>query len=175
MGFMNIPDEVLPLALEYLQIYLIGLTAILLYNFEASIFRSIGQTRTPLMALVMAGITNVGLNLFFVIVMDLAVAGVAIATVISNIISSLILFGILVKTDQVIHLSLKDLRFDPKIFSEIMKTGLPAGLQSSVFSIANIIIQTAINSLGTIVMAASSAAFNVEIFCYYLLNSFIQA
>lgn len=130
---MNIPDEVLPLALEYLQIYLIGLTAILLYNFEASIFRSIGQTRTPLMALVMAGITNVGLNLFFVIVMDLAVAGVAIATVISNIISSLILFGILVKTDQVIHLSLKDLRFDPKIFSEIMKTGLPAGLQSSVF------------------------------------------
>ncbi len=172
---MNIPDEVLPLALEYLQIYLIGLTAILLYNFEASIFRSIGQTRTPLMALVMAGITNVGLNLFFVIVMDLAVAGVAIATVISNIISSLILFGILVKTDQVIHLSLKDLRFDPKIFSEIMKTGLPAGLQSSVFSIANIIIQTAINSLGTIVMAASSAAFNVEIFCYYLLNSFIQA
>lgn len=151
------------------------LLAILLYNFEASVFRSIGETKTPLLALAVSGVINVILNLFFVIVVHLSVAGVAIATVIANVISSLILLAILLKTDKPIRLSLHDLHPSRAVAARILRIGLPAGLQSSVFAIANIIIQTAINSLGTVVMAASSAAFNVEIFCYYVLNSFTQA
>ena len=175
LSFMNIPADVYPHALQYMRIYLAGMPAILLYNFEASVFRSIGETKTPLLALAVSGVINVILNLFFVIVVHLSVAGVAIATVIANFISSLILLAILLKTDKPIRLTLNSLHPSKAIAGRILRIGLPAGLQSSVFAIANIIIQTAINSLGTVVMAASSAAFNVEIFCYYVLNSFTQA
>lgn len=175
LSLMNIPANVFPHALDYMRIYLIGMPAILLYNFEASVFRSIGQTKIPQAALAASGIINVLLNLFFVIVMHLTIAGVAIATVISNIISSLILFVILLKTSSPVRLSMHRLRISRSIAGRILRIGIPAGLQSSVFAIANIIVQTAINSLGTVVMAASSAAFNVEIFCYYVLNSFTQA
>ncbi|WP_276847069.1 MATE family efflux transporter [Faecalibaculum rodentium] len=175
LSLMNIPANVYPHALQYMRIYLAGMPAILLYNFEASVFRSIGETKTPLLALAVSGVINVILNLFFVIVVHLSVAGVAIATVIANVISSLILLAILLKTDKPIRLSLHDLHPSRAVAARILRIGLPAGLQSSVFAIANIIIQTAINSLGTVVMAASSAAFNVEIFCYYVLNSFTQA
>lgn len=149
--------------------------AILLYNFEAAIFRSIGDTKVPLGVLAVSGILNVALNLFFVIVLDMTVDGVAIATVISNIVSAAILFVLLLKTDKSIHIDIKEIRFDKECFVKIIKIGLPAGLQSAVFAFANIVIQAAINSLGTIVIAASSAAFNIEIFAYYVLNSFSQA
>lgn len=175
LEWMKVPADVFSHSLVYMRIYLAGMPAILLYNFEASIFRSIGQTKIPLIALASGGIINLLLNLFFVIVLDMAVEGVAIATVISNVISSLILLLVLVKTRQVIRLELRGVRFDWKVFGEMMKIGFPAGIQSSVFAIANIIVQSAINSLGTIVMAASSAAFNIEALCYYLLNSFTQA
>ena len=115
------------------------------------------------------------LNLFFVAVLQMTVNGVAIATVVSNAVSSALLFYGLVKTKELIHVEWKELRIDRKILGQIMRIGLPAGIQSAVFAAANIVIQSAINSLGTVVMAASSAAYNIEIFVYDILNSFSQA
>ena len=175
LQMLNVPDEVFPYALLYIRIYLIGMPAILLYNFEAAIFRSIGETKIPLQALAISGVLNVILNLFFVIVLKMTVNGVAIATVISNVISSSILLIILMRTDKVIHVRKADLKFDSATFRKIIKIGLPAGIQTAVFAVANIVIQSAINSLGTIVIAASSAALNIEIFAYDVLNSFSQA
>lgn len=175
LSSLQVPDEVYPYALLYLRIYLIGMPVILLYNFEAAIFRSIGETQTPLKALAFSGILNVLLNLFFVIVLHMTVDGVATATVISNAISSVLLFRKLCKTDKEIHIDMHALRIHPNSLKRILQIGLPAGMQSAVFSIANIVIQSAINSLGTIVMAASSAAFNIEVIAYDVLNSFSQA
>ena len=175
LRLLNIPEDVFPYALLYIKIYLLGMPAILLYNFEAAIFRSIGDTKTPLLVLAVSGLLNVALNLFFVIMLDMTVEGVAIATAVSNIVSAAILFVLLIKTDKSIHIDIKEIRFDKECFVKIIKIGLPAGLQSAVFAIANIVIQAAINSLGTVVIAASSAAFNIEIFAYYVLNSFSQA
>lgn len=175
LPMLNVPDEVLPYALLYIRIYLLGMPVILLYNFEAAIFRSIGETKMPLKALAVSGVINVLLNLFFVIVLHMTVNGVAIATVISNLISSMILLIKLLRTDQLIHLDIHELNFDSNVFKKIMQIGLPSGIQSAVFAVANIVIQSAINSLGTVVIAASSAAFNIEIFAYYMMNAFSQA
>lgn len=172
---LNVPEDVLPYALLYIRIYLLGMPAILLYNFEAAIFRSIGETKMPLKALAMSGVLNVLLNLFFVIMLKMTVNGVAVATVIANVVSSMILLIKLIRSDQVIRIKKHELRFSSPVFRNIMKIGLPAGIQSAVFSAANIIIQSAINSLGTIVIAASSAAFNIEILAYYVMNGFSQA
>ena len=172
---LNVPDEVFPYALLYLRIYLLGLPVILLYNFEAAIFRSIGDTKVPLQALAFSGVLNVLLNLFFVIVLHMTVNGVATATVLSNAISSVLLFVRLCRSDRAIRLDWHDLRIDPRSLRKILQIGFPAGIQSAVFSVSNIIVQSAINSLGTVVMAASSAAFNIEVFTYDVLNSFSQA
>lgn len=172
---LNVPDDVLELALLYLRIYFLGMPVILLYNFEAAIFRSIGETKMPLIALTLSGILNVLLNLFFVIVLKMSVNGVATATVIANVVSAGILYVKLVKSDKYIKVEFKKLRIDGKTFKKIMQIGLPAGIQSAVFAVANIVIQGAINSLGTVVIAASSAAFNIEIIAYNVMNSFSQA
>ncbi len=175
LGMLQVPDQVLPLALLYLRIYLAGLPVILLYNFEAAIFRSIGETRVPLITLAVSGVLNVLLNLFFVAVLHMTVNGVAIATVISNGVSAILLYRRLRRTTQSIHLDPKQLRIDGPMLRRILRIGLPAGLQSAIFCISNIVIQAAINSLGTVVMAASSAAYNIEVVTYYILNSFSQA
>lgn len=172
---LNVPDDVFPLAMTYMRIYLLGLPVIFLYNFESAIFRSAGDTKTPLIALALSGILNVILNIFFVTVLDMTVDGVAIATVIANLVSSVILGRKLLKSKLSVHIELNELRIDWKILWRILKIGLPAGIQSAVFSLSNIIISSAINSLGKVTMAASSAAFNVEIMAYYILNSFGQA
>lgn len=172
---LNVPDDVFPLAMTYMRIYLLGLPVIFLYNFESAIFRSAGDTKTPLIALAVSGILNVILNIFFVTVLDMTVDGVAIATVIANLVSSIILGRKLLKSKLSVHIELNELRIDWKILWRILKIGLPAGIQSAVFSLSNIIISSAINSLGKVTMAASSAAFNVEIMAYYILNSFGQA
>ena len=172
---LNVPDDVLELALLYLRIYFLGMPVILLYNFEAAIFRSIGETKMPLIALMLSGILNVLLNLFFVIVLKMSVNGVATATVLANVVSAGILYIKLVKSDKYIKVEFKKLRIDGKVFAKIMQIGLPAGIQSAVFAVANIVIQGAINSLGTVVIAASSAAFNIEIIAYNVMNSFSQA
>ncbi len=172
---LDVPAEVYPLAVKYLRIYLAGMPVILLYNFEAAIFRSCGNTQMPLAALVVSGILNVILNLFFVRGLGMDVDGVATATVISNLVSSAILFAALVKTTLAIRIRPGKLRVYGDVLGQILKIGVPAGIQGMIFSFANIIIQSAVNSLGTTVMAASSAAYNLEIFSYYIMNSFGQA
>lgn len=175
LGMLNVPEDVFPLALKYLRIYLAGLPVILLYNFEAAIFRSVGETKVPLIALASSGVLNVLLNLIFVIGFHMTVDGVACATVLANAVSAAILYRRLRRTTRQIRLDPRALRIDGRSLRRILSIGLPAGIQSAVFSVANIIIQSAINSLGTVVMAASSAAFNIEIFTYNILNSFSQA
>lgn len=175
LRLLQVLDDVFPLALLYLRIYLLGMPVILLYNFEAAIFRSVGETKIPLLALAVSGVVNVALNLFFVAVLGMTVNGVAIATVISNALSSAILYFRLRTTAREVHVEPHLLRIDLGILKRILRIGLPAGIQSGVFSLANIIIQSAINSLGTVVMAASSAAFNIEIFTYDIVNAFGQA
>lgn len=175
LKMLNVPNDVFPYALLYIRIYLLGMPVIFLYNFEAAIFRSTGDTKEPLQALAFSGVLNVILNLIFVILFKMTVNGVAIATVIANTVSSAILFIRLMRTDKMIHLEVKKLRMDKDSLVRIIKIGLPAGIQSAVFNLANIVIQAAINSLGTVVIAASSAAYNIEILAYYMLNSFSQA
>ena len=171
----NISEEAFSMALLYFRIYIAGTPVILLYNFEAAIFRGIGNTRIPFLALVIAGIINVGLNVFFVVFMGRTVDGVATATVISNMISGIVLLLFLKKSKTSARFDEKKLRISGSVLKKILKIGIPSSLQACVFSAANIIIQSAINSLGTLVAAASSAAFNIEIFSYYVLNSFGQA
>ena len=175
LRLLNVPDEVFPYALLYLRIYLLGVPVILLYNFEAAIFRSVGDTKVPLHALAFSGVLNVALNLFFVIALHMTVNGVATATVLSNAVSSGLLFVRLQRSDKSIRLDCRDLRIDRSSLKKILQIGFPAGIQSAVFSVSNIVIQSAINSLGTVVMAASSAAFNIEVVAYDVLNSFSQA
>ena len=175
VNMLDVPREVYPMAVKYLRIYLAGMPVIMLYNFEAAIFRSCGDTRTPLVALVVSGVLNVILNLFFVLELGMDVDGVATATVLSNLVSSVILFVALVRTKQAIRVEPKKLRVHGDVLGEMLKIGVPAGVQGMIFSFANIIIQSAVNSLGTTVMAASSAAYNLEVFAYYIMNSFGQA
>ena len=171
----NIADDSVNMAILYFRIYIAGTPVILLYNFEAAIFRGIGNTRMPFIALVISGVINVGLNIFFVVFMHRTVDGVATATVISNMISGIILLLFLRKSKTPARFDEKRLKVDWPVLGKIVKIGIPASLQACVFSAANIIIQSAINGLGTVVAAASSAAFNIEIFSYYVLNSFGQA
>lgn len=175
LASLSVPSEVMDMATIYLRIYLIGMPVILLYNFEAAILRGAGDTKTPLFVLSISGVLNVILNLIFVIGFKLDVEGVAIATVVSNAMSSIILLIKLIRSKTIIHLDLRHLDFNRYVLVRILRIGIPAGIQSSVFSIANVIVQGATNSLGTLVMAASSAAMNIEIFAFNVLASFGQA
>lgn len=175
LAALNVPAETMPLASLYLRVFLLSMPSILLYNFEAAIFRSIGDTKVPLAALAVSGVLNVLLNLFFVIVLHMTVNGVAIATVAANAVSAALLYVRLTRTDKCVRVERKALRIDGASLKRILSIGLPAGVQSAVFSFANIVIQSAINTLGTVAIAASSAAFNVEILAYDVLNSFSQA
>ena len=175
LGLLEIPAEVLPSAVMYLRIYFLGMPIILLYNFEAAIFRSIGETQKPLMALIAASLVNIVLDLYFVCVCKLDVTGVAIATVLANAVSALILLRLLLKTDSIIKLEWSRLHIDMPILKEIVSIGLPAGIQGAVFSLANVVIQGAINSLGTEVIAASSASLILEMVAFSIFSSFTQA
>jgi len=175
LTFMGVPGEILPMSELYLRIYMGGMPIILLYNVEAAIFRSQGDTRTPLICLVFSGLLNIVMNLFFVLVMGMDVDGVAIATVASNGASALMLLIALIRSDGDAKLSLRHLRIDRRALRRILYIGIPSGLQGMVFSLSNVSIQSAVNSLGADVMAASSAAGNIEILTYYLENAFAQA
>ncbi|MBE7037356.1 MAG: MATE family efflux transporter [Ruminococcaceae bacterium] len=175
LKLVSTPDDIIDLSTLYLKIYFLGMPFIMLYNFCAAILRSVGDTKRPLFCLAISGVVNVILNLFFVIGLNLSVAGVAIATVISNAISSVLLLYFLTKEDGVLHLDIKKLRLDKDVLKEIAKIGIPSGLQGMVFSFSNVCIQTAVNSLGSDVVSASSAALNLENYIYFLLNAFSQA
>ena len=171
---MGVPADVAPYSVQYLRIYFGGAPFIMLYNFEAAIFRSNGNTRTPLICLFIGGVFNVAANLVFVIVFKMDVDGVAIATVMANMISSMMLLFRLRKEKGFIRVRVTKLWLDKPVLMQIIRIGLPAALQSTVFSISNLCVQSAVNSLGSDVMAASSAAFNIEIFVFFVVNAFTQ-
>ena len=171
---LGVPPEVKNYSITYLRLYFSGVPFIMLYNFEAAIFRSNGNTRTPLICLFIGGVFNVAANLFFVLVLGMDVDGVAIATVLANVISSMLLLHFLRKEDSVIHVNVAKVRINRDDLVTILRIGMPAGLQSAVFSISNLCIQSGINSLGADYMAASSAAFNIEIFAFFVVNAFTQ-
>lgn len=172
---LSVPPEIFNDALIYLRVYLLGIPAILLFNFEAAVFRSVGVTRMPLAALAISAALNVVLDGIFVAFLSWGAAGVALATVLCYIVSSGFLFARLLKADEAIRIDPRRLRVDRESVTKIVRIGLPAGIQGSFFSLANILIQTCINSLGAQVVAASSAALALEFVCYSLLNSFSQA
>ena len=175
LDWMDVPNEVRTMAETYMRIYLAGMPAIGLYNFESAIFRSRGDTKTPLISLIFASAINIILNLVFVITFDMAVEGVALATVIANCVSAGILFKALCHSNGVIHLDIHAIKIDKPIIKTIVQIGLPAGIQGMVFSLSNLLIQSAINSLGADTMAASAAAFTIEINVYCLTYAFGQA
>ncbi len=172
---MGTPEDVIDLAVLYLRIYLLGMPFIMLYDFGSSILRSTGDSRRPLYCLIVAGVINTLLNLVLVIVFRLGVSGVAIATVISNIVSSSMVIYILTHESEPIKLELRQLKISVKELKKILVIGIPAGLQGMMFSIANVCIQSTINSFGSSAVAGSAAALNYEFFAYFLVNAFAQA
>ena len=175
LKLMGNPDDVRPLAATYMQIYFLGMPFILLYNFGSAILRSIGDTKRPLYYLFISGVVNVILNLILVIVFGLGTAGVAIATVMSFVISSLLVLRALSKEQSCLKFELKKLCIDAKNLRIISRVGIPAGIQHSLFSLSNVVVQSAVNSFGSTVMAANSAASNLEGFQYASMNSVSQA
>ena len=173
--WMQTPEEVLPLATLYLRIYFLGMTATMVYNFGSAILRAVGDTRRPLYFLTIAGIINVLLNLFFVIECKLDVAGVAMATAISQCISAALVVRCMIKEQGSVRLELKKLHIYKDKFFKIGQVGVPAGFQGVVFSISNVIIQSSVNSFGATVVAGNSAAANIEGFVYMAMNAFHQA
>ena len=174
LRLMMAPEEVLVLASLYLKIYFGGITATMVYNFGSALLRAKGDTRRPLYILFIAGVINVILNLFFVIVFKMDVAGVALATVISQTFSAVMVIILLVREKDDFHLDLKKLQINRDILFRIMKIGLPAGFQGIMFSFSNVIIQSSVNSFGSIVIAGNSAAQNIEGFVYISMNGFSQ-
>ena len=173
--WMRSPEETLPLASLYLKIYCLGMPASILYNFGSALLRAVGDTKRPMLYLSIAGVVNVLLNLFFVIVLKMDVAGVATATVISQIISATLVIRCLMGERGALRLSPKKLSVDRGTLIRIVKIGLPAGLQGMLFSFSNVIIQSSINSFGATVVAGNSAAASIEGFVYVSMNSFYQA
>ena len=172
--WMGTPDDVLSQAVLYINVYFIGMPAMLVYNFGAAILRAIGDTRRPLYYLLIAGVINVILNMIFVIVLHMGVAGVATATVVSQVISAVLIVRCLMQTEGMYHLDLHKLHIHKGKLVGIIRIGLPAGLQGAVFSISNVLIQSSINSFGSIAMAGSTAAGNIEGFVYTAMNSVYQ-
>ena len=171
---MGSPADVIDQATLYVRIYFAGMPAMMLYNFGAAILRSVGDTKRPLYFLAISGVLNVGLNLILVIVFHMGVAGVAIATVASQVLSAALVLICLVKSDAPYRVDLKKLHIYKDKLIEMIRIGLPAGMQGTVFSISNVLIQSSINSFGSLVMAGSTAAGNIEGFVYIGMNAFYQ-
>ncbi|MBD5082158.1 MAG: MATE family efflux transporter [Ruminococcaceae bacterium] len=175
MEMMNATEAQLPLAVLYLRIYFLGMPASMVYNFGAAILRAVGDTKRPLYFLTTAGVVNVILNLIFVILLKMDVAGVALATVISQLISAGLIVLCLVKDDTAIHLNLKELKVKSKILLSFFRIGLPAGFQGVIFSLSNVVIQSSVNLFGDTVISGNSAAASIEGFVYMAMNTFYQA
>ena len=175
LELMDTPEDVLPYAVEYLRIYSIGMPVIMVYNFGSAILRCIGDTRRPLYCLTLSGVINAILNIIMVVVFHLDVAGVAIATVASNAVSAGLVWHFLTHEESEIRLDARKLRIDTGDMKRIMAIGLPAGLQSMVFSVSNVIIQSVLNGFGTNAVAGSAVALNYENFTYFVVSAFCQA
>lgn len=174
LRLMQTPPEVIELAGEYLKIYYIGMPGFMVYNFGAALLRAIGDSRRPMYFLTISGIFNVICNLIFVVVFKMGVAGVAIATSISQYIAAALIVASLLKADGYMKLSFDKIRISKDKALGMMKIGLPAGFQGALFSISNILIQSGINSFGSVVMAGNTAAGNLEGFVYMGMNAVYQ-
>lgn len=174
LELMGTPDDVIDKAVLYMRIYFAGMPVVMLYNFGSAILRAVGDTRRPLYFLSIAGAVNIVLNLFFVIVMNLDVAGVALATVISQCISSGLVLRCLAKSEGGLKLELSKLKIHRKKMLQIFKIGLPAGMQGAIFSVSNVLIQSSVNSFGSIAMAGNAASANIEGFVYNAMNAVYQ-
>lgn len=175
LTLMQTPDDVIDLAVIYLRTYFCGMTAVMVYNFGSAVLRAVGDTQRPLYYLLAAGIVNVCLNLIFVIKFNLGVFGVGLATVISQIISAVLIVICLIKEQSAIQLNIKNMRIDGHKLMRIVKIGLPAGIQGMLFSLANIVIQSSVNSFGTTIVAGNSASQNIEGFAFTSMSAFHQA
>ena len=174
LQLMDTPEDVIDQAVLYIRIYFVGMPVMMLYNFGSAVLRAVGDTRRPLYFLLIAGVVNVILNLFFVISLSMGVAGVALATIISQTISAALVLLCLMRTEGDYHVSLKKLRIVKDKMIKMVKIGLPAGLQGALFSISNVLIQSSVNSFGSIAMAGNTAAQNLEGFVYTAMNSLHQ-
>ena len=174
LTLMGTPADTLPLSVVYMKIYFFGITFTVLYNFCASILRAAGDTKSPLIFLTLAGVVNVILNVVFITVFDMNVAGVALATVISQGIAAVLSVWVLMRRGDACRLELRKMRFYKAQMKKIIRIGLPAGIQSSLFSISNVIIQSSINSFGAALVSGNAAVANIDGFLYAILNSFHQ-
>lgn len=172
---MGTPSNIIDRSSLYMQIYFVGSIPLLVYNFGSAVLRSKGDTIHPTVYLAVGGILNVFLNLYFVIVLQMSVAGVAIATVISESVSAVLVTIQLMKENSSLHLDLRKIRMETSLAASIMKIGIPAGLQSMMWSISNLVVQSGINSFGSTAVAGNSAAANVEGFVYISMGAFSQA
>lgn len=175
LTLMQSPPEVIDLSALYLRIYFLGMPATMAYNFGAAILRGVGDTKRPLYYLSFSGVVNVVLNLIFVIVCHMSVAGVALATIISQYMSAIMVIRCLMKEESGIQLEKQYLGIDKEILLKILQIGLPAGVQGSLFSLSNVVIQSSVNSFGATIVAGNSAAQNIEGFVYVAMNAFSQA
>ena len=162
-------------AVLYFRIYFLGMPFIMLYNFESAILRSKGDTRSPLIILIISGVLNILLNLLLVVVFHMTVEGVAIATLVSNVFSSMALLYLLCRERDAFHISMKKLKIHRRMLKNIIRIGLPAGIQGSMFSLANVLLQSSINALGPVVIAGSTVGMNAEVFAYDVIQGFSQA
>ena len=174
LRMMDTPETVLPLSSVYMKIYFAGITFTMVYNFCAAILRAAGDTKSPLVYLSFAGVVNVVLNLFFVRVLHMNVAGVALATIISQAISAVLVTRALMRRTDACQLILKKMRIYKPQLQKMLRIGLPAGIQSSLFSISNVLIQSSVNSFGDVLMSGNAASANIEGFVYVCLNAFHQ-
>lgn len=175
LRWMNTPDDVIDLGAAYLLVYFSGSVFSMLFNYGAAVMRAAGDTKRPTLYLILSGLVNVTLNLFFVIVLNMSAVGVALATVISQLLSALLVVRALLHADSAIRLDIRKLRLIPAELSEQMKVGVPVSIQKSMFTISNMILQTAVNGFGSATMAGSGAAANIETFIYAGMGCFYTA
>ena len=173
LELIQTPNSIFEEAALYLRFYMLGYLFLLLYDFGAAVLRARGDSRAPLLALMLSGAANVGLNLFFVVVLHMGVAGVAIATDISTALSALLVLRRL-KKDELFRLTFREPQFSTKIAGNILKTGVPSAVQGAVFCFANIFVQASVNRFGETAIAGSTIAMNFEYFTYYIITAFSQ-
>ena len=174
LRLMDTPDNVIKLSTSYMQIYFAGTVFNMLYNFGSAILRATGDTQRPLIYLTVAGLANIGLNVFFVTVFHMNVAGVALATAISQAISAILVLINLIKRTDACHFNFRRMKIDIPSLKNIIHIGVPSGIASSFFSISNVLIQSSVNSFGDVVMSGAAAAASIEGFIYTSQNSFMH-
>ncbi len=174
LRLMGTPEDVIGQSILYMRIYFCGMPASMVYNFGSAVLRAVGDTKRPMYFLTFAGVINVGLNLIFVLVFHMGITNMALATIASQTVSALLVLRCLVKTESDYQLKRKELKIQKKTLLQMLKIGVPAGLQSMLFSISNVLIQSSVNSFGSVVMAGNTAAANLGGFVYTAINSIYQ-